>query len=81
MIDFHNALEVRALLRDLQNKIADMAAAAEDATRPLGERELGRRAARRIVLEADHAINAALVHAGLAEPDEPPPASGPRTSP
>jgi hypothetical protein len=78
VIDLHNPLEVRAFVRDLQTKIADLAAAAEDATRPIGERELGRRAARRIVLDSNHAIRNALVAAGLAEPDETPPASGPR---
>lgn len=45
----------------------DLAAAAEDATRPPHARELGRRGARRLVIQSRRAIRSLLEHAGLNE--------------
>lgn len=55
-LDFTDSAAVRAWLADLRTQIDDALAAAEDATRPLGQRELGRRAARRSIREAERAI-------------------------
>jgi hypothetical protein len=46
---------VRAWIAELRNQIEDATSAGEDATRPLGQRRLGRMMARRMVVEAEGA--------------------------
>jgi hypothetical protein len=59
-IDWSNRDEVRAWLADLRAQVDDAVAAGEDATRPPGRRELGRRAARRAILQAGRALEQIL---------------------
>lgn len=82
-LDFTDPAAVAAWGADLATQLADLVAAAEDATRPLGERELGRRAARRAITESADKLRGALAYAGFTAEsggDEPPPESGPRAS-
>lgn len=55
-LDLTSPAAVRAWLADLRTQVDDLHAAAEDATRPLGRRALGRPTARAIVRDARHAI-------------------------
>jgi hypothetical protein len=81
-LDFTDRAAVAAWGADVATQLADLVAAAEDATRPLGARELGRRAARRAITESAEKLRGALVYAGLTPErggdEPPPPASGPR---
>lgn len=56
----------------LNEETADLVAAALDATTAPAARDLGRRAARRIVTEAEQAIGALLSTAGHVATDAPP---------
>ncbi|MFT3771522.1 MAG: hypothetical protein QM820_39410 [Minicystis sp.] len=62
-LDLSNREEVRAWLADLRTQIGDAVGAGEDATRPLGQRELGRVAARSAILQAEHALEQILAAA------------------
>jgi hypothetical protein len=77
-LDFTDGPAVAAWLADLGAQVADLYAAAEDATRPPGARELGRRGARRAVTEAGEKLRAALAYAGASTGEDEPPRSGPR---
>jgi len=82
-LDFTDRAAVAAWGADVATQLADLFAAAEDATRPLGARELGRRAARRAISKSAEKIRCALAYAGFTAQnggDEPPPASGSRRS-
>jgi hypothetical protein len=57
-LNFSDPVEVRSWLTALTTQIEDIAAAAEDATRPSDRRRLGRAAARGLIIEA----RAALLH-------------------
>ncbi|MFT3771166.1 MAG: hypothetical protein QM820_37605 [Minicystis sp.] len=62
-LDLDDRALVRAWLFTLRTKVEDAVAAGEDATRPLGRRELGRQTARSAILEAGHAIDGMLAAA------------------
>jgi hypothetical protein len=51
-LNFADPTAVRAWITDMRNQIEDATSAGEDATRPLGQRRLGRMMARRMVVEA-----------------------------
>ena len=55
-LDLTNPVAVRAWLADLRTQVDDLHAAAEDATRPLARRALGRPTARTAIQEAHGAI-------------------------
>jgi hypothetical protein len=55
-VDLADPAARRAWLADLREQLEDLAAAGEDATRPLGRRALGRPTARGQILEARHAL-------------------------
>jgi len=59
-LDFTDRDAVRAWLAELRTQIDDAVEAGEDATRPLGQRALGRPTARRAILEARRSIRALL---------------------
>lgn len=59
-LDFSDREAVRAWLTELRMQIDEVVAAGEDATRPPGERALGRAAARRAILEARTALGQIL---------------------
>ena len=59
-VDLANHAAAQAWLTALTEQVEDLAAAGEDATRPPGERDLGRRSARRMVLDARDAIRELL---------------------
>ena len=65
-LDWADPTAVEAWARDLCVHVQDAVGAGEDATRPPGGRELGRRAARRLILEAEKNLTAAF---GLARID------------
>ncbi|MFT3773455.1 MAG: hypothetical protein QM820_49395 [Minicystis sp.] len=54
-----------AWARDVHTQARDAAAAGEDATRAPGRRELGRRAARRIIGEASRKLGELFSFAGI----------------
>lgn len=62
-LDPADAAAFQAWLADLGTQVDDLAAAAEDATRPPGRRMLGRAGARRIILEARRAVGDLLAAA------------------
>lgn len=62
-LDFSDREAVRAWLRELRTQIDEVVAAGEDATRPLGQRALGRATARSTILEAQRAIEQMLAMA------------------
>ncbi len=70
-LDWSDPDAVRAWARDILTQARDAIGAGEDATRPPGRRELGRRAARRIIAEADRAIGALGGFAGLTSEKAP----------
>lgn len=51
-LNFADPAAVRAWIAEMRNQIEDATSAGEDATRPLGQRRLGRMMARRMVVEA-----------------------------
>ena len=55
-LNLANPDEVRSWLRQVRVQVDDAVCAGEDATRPLGQRGLGRLIARRMVVEARHAL-------------------------
>jgi hypothetical protein len=55
-LDFGDLEALDRWLLDMTIHIRDATGAGEDATRPPGERDLGRRAARRIIVDADLAL-------------------------
>ena len=63
-LSFADPAAVRAWLADLQSQIDDLHAAAEDATRPLARRALGRPTARAAIQDAYRALGEAM---GFAE--------------
>lgn len=65
-LDLTDRAELRAWLADLRTQIDDALAAGEDATRPPARRELGRRAARRAVVQAGRALDRILAVAEQA---------------
>lgn len=67
-LEWSDPAAVRAWLRDVRTQSRDVVAAGLDATAPLGERELGRRAARRIIVDAEGALETlfASAAAGLS---------------
>ena len=66
-LDWNDAAAVSAWARDVYVQVLDALAAGEDATRPPGRRELGRRAARRIVTEARRKLTDSFRYAGMTE--------------
>ena len=62
-LDWSDHEAVRAWLRELRTQIDEIVGAGEDATRPPGERALGRAAARRAILEAQRALGQMLAAA------------------
>lgn len=65
-LDLADRGAVSAWLVTLRTQVDDALAAGEDATRPLGERDLGRRVARRILLDARDVIRGLLAAADSA---------------
>jgi hypothetical protein len=59
-VNLADPAEAAGWLAQLREQIADAVAAGDDATRPLGQRDLGRRAARRAILDAGAALEAML---------------------
>jgi hypothetical protein len=55
-VNFADPDEVRRWLKGVRSQVEDAVAAGEDATRSLGKRGLGRLMARRMVIEARHAL-------------------------
>jgi hypothetical protein len=55
-LNFANPVEVQAWLKRVRSQVEDAVTAGEDATRPLGKRALGRLMARRMLIEARHAL-------------------------
>jgi hypothetical protein len=70
-LDWGDPAAVAAWLRDVHTQARDAVAAGDDATRPPGRRELGRRAARRIIREASRKLADLFLVTGL-DPAEPP---------
>ena len=62
-LDLSDRSAVRAWLADLSTQVDDLHAAAEDATRPLGRRALGRPTARAAIEDAGRAIGHLLAAA------------------
>ena len=65
-LDLSDPAAVRAWLAHLREQIEDAVAAGEDATRPPGKRELGRRSARRMIVQARRALRGILAMAAKA---------------
>lgn len=63
-LDFGNPAALGAWLHAVREQARDLAAAGLDATAPPGARELGRKAARRIVTEAADKLELLLAEAG-----------------
>ena len=63
-LDFTNEAARAAWLADVAAQVADLEAAALDATAPEMDRELGPKAARRQIAEAAGKLRAALSYAG-----------------
>ena len=59
-LDFGDPEAMRSWLARLRAQIEDVVAAGEDATRPPGQRRLGRAAARRVIKEARRALEQLL---------------------
>jgi hypothetical protein len=78
-LDFTDPAARTAWLRDVWKQVSDACAAGEDATRAPGARDLGRREARRIIVEATENLTALFEAAGIdpAEPDVVPPMRAP----
>ena len=55
-VNFADQTDIRSWLKNLRAQVEDGMSAGEDATRPLGQRALGRLSARRTVLEARKAL-------------------------
>jgi hypothetical protein len=55
-VNFADRAAVRSWLKEVRAQVEDAVAAGEDATRPLGERALGRLTTRRMVIESRHAL-------------------------
>lgn len=55
-LDWGDPAAVDAWLRDVHTQASDAVEAGKDATRPPAQRELGRRAARRIILQASRKL-------------------------
>jgi hypothetical protein len=55
-LNFADPAAVQRWLKELRAQVEDAVAAGEDATRPFGKRGLGRLMARRMVIEARHAL-------------------------
>lgn len=70
-LDWNDAPAARAWARDVYVQVRDALGAGEDATRPPGRRELGRRAARRILREVERKLATAFQYAEI-EGEEPP---------
>lgn len=66
-LDWNDPAAVRAWAQDVYVQMKDAIGAAEDATRPLGRRELGRRAARRIITQVDVKLSSAFQFAGISD--------------
>ena len=66
-LPWEDPAEIRAWLGALREQTLDLATAAEEATRRLGERVLSRGEARRRIEAADHAIEDLLEAADLGE--------------
>ena len=64
-LDFGDSEAVRAWLRELRTQIDEVTAAGEDATRPPGQRALGRAGTRRAILDAQRAIEQMLAATDL----------------
>ncbi len=64
-LDWHDPHAVAAWLADMRDQTADIIAAGLDATAPPGGRELGRRAARRQIIEAGRKIGDLFILVGL----------------
>ena len=64
-LDWGDAAAVRAWARDVYTQARDATGAGEDATRPPGQRELGRAAARRIIDGARRKLDDAFRFAGV----------------
>ena len=62
-LDFSDREAVRAWLTELRTQIDEVVAAGEDATRPPGERALGRATARGAILAARNALGQMLAAA------------------
>ena len=73
-LDWGDPAAVEAWLRDVHTQARDAVEAGKDATRPPGQRELGRRAARRIILQASRKL-AELFQMTEPDPGETPPAA------
>ena len=69
-LDRGDPAAVGSWLRDVHTQARDVAEAGKDATRPPGQRELGRRAARRIITQASRKLTDLLRLTGvdLGEP-------------
>lgn len=67
-LDWRDESAVRAWARDVFTQVRDAIGAGEDATRSPGRRELGRRAARRIIRQVDRKLADAFRFAGVSEP-------------
>jgi hypothetical protein len=71
-LDLADPEEVRRWLDKLDGDVRDIVAAGDDATRPLGQRDLGRRTAREQILESGrslHLLVEALRRSLPASPD------------
>lgn len=62
-LDLHQPAVFRAWLVSMRSHIDDLHAAGEDATRPLGDRDLGRRTAREAIRDAKAALDELLLSA------------------
>src|SRR5215468_4264037 len=70
-LDLTDSSAVRAWLTDLHKNIKDAIAAGDDATRPPGERDLGRRTAREHILEAHRSLRLLIEAARRGLPAKP----------
>jgi hypothetical protein len=68
-LDWRDAAAVAAWARDVHTQAQDGLAAGADATLAPGQRELGRKAARRIITEASGKLDALFRFAGVATKD------------
>jgi hypothetical protein len=64
-LDWTDHAAVEAWARDLCTQMRDALSAGEDATRPPRKRELGQRAARRLIRQAEKNLAGALAFAGI----------------
>ncbi len=56
VVDFHKPGEAYKWITDLRDNVRDIEAVADDATRPPGDRGLGRRAAREMYEESSRVV-------------------------